>query len=171
MYGLIGKMKCMPGQRDTLISILLEGVSGMPGCLSYVVAKDPTESDSIWITEAWETQALHKASLSLQSVQAAITKARPLISGFGERFETRTLLAVMALLRVRAWPNHSLNRTPCGVPATAIEFKEQTMPQQGLVVFAKNKKRVSTFSSRRWAWKSSNQIRLTICSETEATRS
>ena len=51
----------------------------------------------------------------------------------------------MALLRVRAWPNHSLNRTPCGVPATAIEFKEQTMPQQGLVVFAKNKKRVSTF--------------------------
>lgn len=88
MYGLIGKMKCMPGQRDTLISILLEGVSGMPGCLSYVVAKDPTESDSIWITEAWETQALHKASLSLQSVQAAITKARPLISGFGERFET-----------------------------------------------------------------------------------
>src|SRR5258707_1223430 len=29
MYGLIGKMKCTPGQRDSLISILLEGVSGM----------------------------------------------------------------------------------------------------------------------------------------------
>ena len=88
MYGLIGKMKCVPGQRDTLIAILIEGVSGMPGCLSYVVAKDPTDSDSIWITEAWDSQDKHKASLSLASVQAAIAKARPIIAGFGERFET-----------------------------------------------------------------------------------
>ena len=72
MYGLIGKMKCTPGQRDTLIAILLEGVSGMPGCLSYVVAKDPTDPDAIWITEAWESQARHTASLSLPSVQADI---------------------------------------------------------------------------------------------------
>ena len=56
MYGLIGKMKCTPGQREALISILIEGVSGMPGCLSYVVAKDPAEPDSLWITEAWESQ-------------------------------------------------------------------------------------------------------------------
>jgi quinol monooxygenase YgiN len=89
MYGLIGKMKCTPGQRDSLISILLEGVSGMPGCLSYVVAKDPADPDSLWVTEAWESQDKHKASLSLPSVQAAITKARPLIAGFGERFETQ----------------------------------------------------------------------------------
>lgn len=88
MYGLIGKMKCTPGQRDSLIAILLEGVSGMPGCLSYVVAKDPTDPDSLWITEAWESQDAHKASLLLPSVQAAITKARPIIAGFGERFET-----------------------------------------------------------------------------------
>lgn len=30
MYGLIGKMKVVPGKRDALISILVEGVSGMP---------------------------------------------------------------------------------------------------------------------------------------------
>jgi quinol monooxygenase YgiN len=89
MYGLIGKMKCTRGRRDALISILLEGVSGMPGCLSYVVAKDPTDPDSLWITEAWESQDKHKASLSLPSVQSAITKARPIIAGFGERFETQ----------------------------------------------------------------------------------
>jgi len=89
MYGLIGRMKCTPGQRDALIAIMLEGVSGMPGCLSYVVAKDPTDPDSLWITEAWESQDQHKASLSLPSVQAAITKARPIIAGFGERFETQ----------------------------------------------------------------------------------
>ena len=89
MYGLIAKMKCASGQRDSLISILLEEVSGMPGCLSYVVAKDPTDPDSLWITEAWESQDMHKASLSLPSVQAAITKARPIMAGFGERFETQ----------------------------------------------------------------------------------
>ena len=60
----------------------------MPGCLSYVIAKDPTEPDSLWITEAWESQDKHKASLSFPSVQAAISKARPIIAGFGERFET-----------------------------------------------------------------------------------
>jgi len=88
MYGLIGKMKSIPGQRDQLISILLEGVSGMPGCLSYVVAKDPQDAEGVWISEVRETQEKHKASLSLPSVQAAIKKARPIIAGFGERFET-----------------------------------------------------------------------------------
>lgn len=91
MYGLIGKMKCTPGQRDALISILLEGISGMPGCLSYIVAKDPGDPDAIWITEAWESQDKHKASLSMPSVRAAITKGRPMITGFGERFETEPI--------------------------------------------------------------------------------
>lgn len=89
MYGLIGKVEVVPGQRDTLIAILLEGVSGMPGCLSYVVAQDPTDADAIWITEVWESQESHKASLSQPSVQQAISRGRPLIARFGERFETR----------------------------------------------------------------------------------
>jgi quinol monooxygenase YgiN len=88
MYGLIGKMKAVPGQRDTLISILLGGVSGMPGCLSYVVAKDGNDSDSIWVTEVWDTQESHKESLSLPSVQRAMSQGKPLIASFGERFET-----------------------------------------------------------------------------------
>ena len=91
MYGLIGKMNAHPGQRDALIAILLEGTANMPGCLSYVIAKDTQHADAIWITETWDTQASHKASLSLPSVQAAITKGRPLIAGFGERFETEPI--------------------------------------------------------------------------------
>lgn len=88
MYGLIGKMRAQPGQRDTLIAILLEGTAAMPGCLSYGIAKDKLDADALWITETWIDQASHKASLSLPSVQAAIAKGRPLIAGFGERFET-----------------------------------------------------------------------------------
>jgi quinol monooxygenase YgiN len=88
MYGLIGKMIAVPGQRDALIAILLEGISSMPGCVSYIVAHDLTDADAMWITEVWDSQASHQASLSLPSVQQAITRARPLIAGFGARYET-----------------------------------------------------------------------------------
>lgn len=88
MYGLIGKMKAVPGQRDALISILLDGVSGMPGCLSYVVAQDPADADVIWVTEVWDSQASHTASLSLPAVQTAIARGKPLIAGFDQYIET-----------------------------------------------------------------------------------
>jgi len=88
MYGLIGKMRTAPGQRDTVIGYLLEGIQDMPGCLSYIVAHDPADPDAIWITEAWDSQDSHKASLALPAVQQAIALARPFIAGFGERFET-----------------------------------------------------------------------------------
>jgi quinol monooxygenase YgiN len=88
MYGLIGKMTAASGQREVLIEILLEGVSDMPGCLSYIVAKDPSDANAIWITEAWDTEASHKASLQLPSVRKAIERAKPLIAGFGPSFVT-----------------------------------------------------------------------------------
>ena len=88
MFGLIGKMNAVPGQRDALIAILLEGTTSMPGCSSYVVATDPGDANAVWITEVWDNEASHKASLSLPAVQAAIAKGRPLIAGFGERFVT-----------------------------------------------------------------------------------
>jgi quinol monooxygenase YgiN len=91
MYGLIGKMNATPGQRDALIAILLEGTAKMPGCLSYIIAKDTTDGNAIWITEVWDTETSHKASLGLPDVQAAIAKARPMIAGFGERFITTPL--------------------------------------------------------------------------------
>ena len=88
MYGLIGKMLAQPGQRDALAAILLGATESMPGCRSYVVAADVGEADALWITEVWDSQELHSASLALPRVRAAIERARPLIAGFGERFET-----------------------------------------------------------------------------------
>lgn len=90
MYGLIGKMTAVAGQRDALVSILVDSTQGpaMPGCLSYVIASDPADADALWITEVWDNAASHKASLALPAVQAAITKAKPLIAGFSNRVET-----------------------------------------------------------------------------------
>ena len=91
MYGLIGKMLAQPGKRDELVALLRSGTAAMPGCLSYVVAADKTDPNAIWITEVWDGPASHQASLKLPAVQATIAKARPLIAGFGERFETTPL--------------------------------------------------------------------------------
>ncbi|MGD9561913.1 MAG: putative quinol monooxygenase [Pyrinomonadaceae bacterium] len=88
MHGLIGKMVAVEGKRDELIKILLEGISGMPGCLSYVVAKDPTDENAIWITEVWDSKESHAASLKLPTVKAAIAKGKPLIASFGEYHTT-----------------------------------------------------------------------------------
>jgi quinol monooxygenase YgiN len=88
MYGLIGRLLAVPGRRDDLIAILVQSVGRMPGCLSYIVAADPGDKDAIWITEAWESEASHKASLSLPQVKEAIAKGKPLIARFAERFVT-----------------------------------------------------------------------------------
>lgn len=88
MYGLIGKIRVVEGQRDALVAILLDGVSDMPGCLSYVVAQDPADAEAIWVTEVWDSQASHKASLSLPSVKDAVSRGRRLIAGFDQHTET-----------------------------------------------------------------------------------
>jgi len=88
MYGLIGKMRSVPGKREELLALVFAATSKLPGCLSYIVARDPADTTALWITEVWKDAASHKASLALPEVQAAITKARPLIVGFEFQVET-----------------------------------------------------------------------------------
>lgn len=88
MYGLIGQMLAAPGKREELIAILMEQEGGMPGCLSYVVARDTENADAIWVSEVWDSAQSHKASLEIESVKAAIARARPIIAGFGQHVET-----------------------------------------------------------------------------------
>ncbi|WP_375451895.1 putative quinol monooxygenase [uncultured Devosia sp.] len=91
MYGLIGKMLAAPGKREALLAILLDNSTAMPGCLSYIIARDAASEDGIWITEVWIDKEQHQGSLQLPHVQAMIANARPIIAGFGERFETEPL--------------------------------------------------------------------------------
>lgn len=88
MFGLMGKMRAQPGKRDELLDILLGSTGAMPGCLSYVIARDPSDADAIWVTEVWDTRDSHKASLQLPEVRAAIGQAMPLIAGFDTSIET-----------------------------------------------------------------------------------
>lgn len=80
MWGMIVKITLAPGKRDEMISLLQGSADDMPGCLSYIVARDTTDENVLWVNEVWESQAHHDASLSLRQVQDAIPRARPLVA-------------------------------------------------------------------------------------------
>lgn len=82
MYGLIAKLTIVPGKREDMVRILRESAANMPGCFSYVVAKDAADENVIWVTEAWDSQASHDASLLLPAVKNAIPQAKPIVAGF-----------------------------------------------------------------------------------------
>lgn len=82
MYGLIVKLTVAPGKRDEMIGILTESAAGMPGCFSYVVAKDAADENAIWVTEVWDSLASHDASLSLPAVKNAVPRGKALVSQF-----------------------------------------------------------------------------------------
>jgi quinol monooxygenase YgiN len=94
MFGLVGKMRAAPGKRAELIAILSGGTQAMPGCIHYIVAEDEAEPDAIWITEVWDKEESHKASLQLPDVKAAIAKGRPLIAGFDMSARIRPVAGV-----------------------------------------------------------------------------
>ena len=82
MYGLIVKMTITPGKREEMIRVLKESAANMPGCDSYVVAKDSTDENVLWVTEVWDSMASHDASLLLPAVKKAIPPGKALVTGF-----------------------------------------------------------------------------------------
>lgn len=57
MYGLIARITAAAGKRDRLIATLEEAARDMPGCFSYVVAKDSAEQNALWVPRcgvAWQ---------------------------------------------------------------------------------------------------------------------
>ena len=82
MYGLIAKITALPGKREQLIAVLVQGTAAMPGCFSYLVAQDLADKDAIWVTEVWDSLASHDASLALPSVKETIAQVKPMVAGF-----------------------------------------------------------------------------------------
>lgn len=82
MWGMIAKITLLPGKRDEMLQILQQSAAGMLGCLSYVVAKDAADENTVWVTEVWDKMASHDASLSLPAVKNAIPGAKAIVSNF-----------------------------------------------------------------------------------------
>ena len=94
MYGLFGKLRAQPGRRDELAGHLLHAADLLrtaDGCRLYVVSLAEDDPDGVWVMEAWASREAHQASLALDAVKELIAAARPVIAGFGERYEFEPL--------------------------------------------------------------------------------
>ena len=84
MYGLIGKFTGGPqGRRDELTRSSSRATGAMQGCKSYMRREgcDRSRRDiSDYRRSGTASKESHDGSLSLASVRAAITRARPLIA-------------------------------------------------------------------------------------------
>ncbi|MEP6512731.1 MAG: antibiotic biosynthesis monooxygenase family protein [Parafilimonas sp.] len=83
-YLLHGKLTAKEGYGEKLTSILLEAsklVSAAKGCILYVVSKDTTGRNSVWITEIWNSKEDHDNSLKGEGVKELISQAIPILDG------------------------------------------------------------------------------------------
>ena len=85
-------MTAVSGRRDDLVAALSEGLGAMPGCLSHIIAKDPSDEKILWITKVWESEQRHQASLALPSVRQAIEQCKPLIAHFSSPTVTEPVI-------------------------------------------------------------------------------
>lgn len=81
---MYNKFIARPGQRDRLVEQLLraaEGVRNAPGCELYIVNTSADEPDAVWVTEVWDSEEHHRASLSTEGAAALIAETLPLLAG------------------------------------------------------------------------------------------
>lgn len=88
MFGLIVKFVAHDGQRDIVIRKMSTGMQNMPGCRSYILAKDPADEVSIWITEVWENAESKEAANLLPLIQAVIDEVKPMLARCDSRIIT-----------------------------------------------------------------------------------
>lgn len=84
LFGMNGKMTALPGKRDALLANLLRAADLMKsvrGCLLYVVSTCESEPDAVLVTELWEDEAAHGASLSMPGVRDLVMETMLLLAG------------------------------------------------------------------------------------------
>ena len=83
-YGLHGKLTATPGNGNNLAAILLKAaelVSTAQGCRLYLVSREQSDSEAVWVTEVWDSKEDHDNSLNVAGVKELIGQAMPLLNG------------------------------------------------------------------------------------------
>ncbi|HLL09163.1 MAG TPA: antibiotic biosynthesis monooxygenase family protein [Nocardioidaceae bacterium] len=81
MFMLHGRLGAKSGKREELLQVFVdaEHQAPLPGCRLYLVATDQTDVDGVWVTEVWESEEAHAASLQIGRVKEQIARAMPLL--------------------------------------------------------------------------------------------
>jgi len=83
-FGLFVKFTVKDGERNTFVEMLLEAADAMKNvdeCTHYLVHVSDDEPDAVFVYELWKNEDAHQASLTLESAQALIKRAKPIITG------------------------------------------------------------------------------------------
>jgi quinol monooxygenase YgiN len=83
-YALINKMTTQTGKREEVIRIMLESGKAFdenPNCLLYLVSKDKSDPDVIWVQDIWTSQEAHSKAMSDSVMKEYVEQAMPLLDG------------------------------------------------------------------------------------------
>jgi quinol monooxygenase YgiN len=87
MFSVWGRMTALPGRRDELITLVLDGfrTSGDgSGLLTYSINTVLHDPDTIWLTELWIDEKAHDATTHSAPVEAATGRVHPLLARLPE---------------------------------------------------------------------------------------
>ncbi|WP_337193720.1 putative quinol monooxygenase [Halobacillus litoralis] len=80
----------LEGERETMVDLLLEAAESLQNlndCDVYLVNISESEPNAVFVYEVWKSEDAHQASLTLETTQSLIRRAKPFITGM-ERVET-----------------------------------------------------------------------------------
>lgn len=82
-FANVGVLGVKPGHRGELVGILIRHNRRLEevGCLLYEVGVSEDEPNKVFVAELWVSPEAHRESLQLETVQATIQEAMPLLSG------------------------------------------------------------------------------------------
>lgn len=77
-YSLIGKITVKEGTRAEFIG-LLSGVLADSNCISCQIIPDKSDSNVLWVSETWPSEAAHDDALKTPKALVALKTGRPMI--------------------------------------------------------------------------------------------
>jgi quinol monooxygenase YgiN len=89
MFSVYGRMTALPGKRDELIAVLLDGLRAGgddSGLLSYSINTAFDDPDTIWLTQLWVDKEAHDATTRSEPVAAASRAVPALLAKQPEGF-------------------------------------------------------------------------------------
>ncbi|GEN54863.1 putative quinol monooxygenase [Halobacillus faecis] len=89
-FSLFGKFTVQEDERDSMVNLLLEAADSLQNleeCEVYLVNISESEPNAVYVYEVWKSEEAHQASLTLETTQTLIRRAKPIITGM-ERVKT-----------------------------------------------------------------------------------
>lgn len=94
-YLLHGRLIAKENRFEELAGILLEAsqlISTAKGCRLYVVGKDESDTNAVWVTEIWDSKEDHDNSLNVEGVRDLIARAIPILEDTPQKGQEIVLL-------------------------------------------------------------------------------